>query len=44
MPETETLTLEQIHALAQRCLLDNGCDEVSAAAALLIALAVFYLV
>ena len=32
MPDTETLTLEEIHALAHTCLMDNGCDEANAEA------------
>ncbi|MDD9858306.1 MAG: Ldh family oxidoreductase [Gammaproteobacteria bacterium] len=30
MPDTEHLTLEQIHALARACLMDNGCDQANA--------------
>ena len=30
MPDIETLTLEQIHALALACLMDNGCDQTNA--------------
>jgi len=30
MPDTENLTLEQIHTLARACLLDNGCDQANA--------------
>lgn len=32
MPDTESMSPEQIHALARVCLTDNGCDETNAEA------------